>query len=69
MSWTKTTRKQYRREGLRYASDLTDREWQLVARLLPKPKRMGRPREVREPCGTSQTLSQYTRPRLLKHRM
>jgi len=46
MSWTKTTRKQYRRDGLRYASDLTDREWQLVARLLPKPKRTGRPREV-----------------------
>ena len=46
MSWTKTTRKQYRRNGLRYASDLTDREWQLIARLLPKPKRMGRPREV-----------------------
>jgi putative transposase len=46
MSWTKTTRKQYRRDGLRYASDLTDREWKLIARLLPKPKRMGRPREV-----------------------
>jgi putative transposase len=46
MSWTKTTRKQYRRDGLRYASDLTDGEWQLVARLLPKPKRMGRPPEV-----------------------
>jgi putative transposase len=46
MTWTKTTRKQYRRDGLGYASDLTDREWQLVARLLPKPKRVGRPREV-----------------------
>ena len=46
MSWTKTTRKQYRRNGLRYASDMTDREWQLVARLLPKPRRVGRPREV-----------------------
>jgi putative transposase len=46
MSWTKTTRKQYRRNGLRYASDLTDREWQLIARLLPKPRRVGRPREV-----------------------
>ena len=46
MSWTKTTRKQYRRNGLRYASDLTDAEWKLIARLLPKPKRMGRPREV-----------------------
>jgi len=46
MPWTKTTRKQYRRNGLRYASDMTDREWQLVARLLPKPRRVGRPREV-----------------------
>jgi putative transposase len=46
MPWTKTTRKQYRRNGLRYASDMTDREWQLIARLLPKPRRVGRPREV-----------------------
>jgi putative transposase len=46
MTWTKTTRKQYRRDGLRYASDVTDSEWRLIARLLPKPKRMGRPREV-----------------------
>jgi putative transposase len=46
MSWTKTTRKQYRRDGLRYASDMTDAEWKLIARLLPKPKRTGRPREV-----------------------
>jgi putative transposase len=46
MPWTKTTRKQYRRSGLRYASDLTDGEWQLIARLLPKPRRVGRPREV-----------------------
>lgn len=46
MPWTKTTRKQYRRNGLRYASDLTDSEWQLIARLLPKPRRVGRPREV-----------------------
>lgn len=46
MSWTKTTRKQYRRDGLRYASDLTDAEWKLIARKLPRPKRVGRPREV-----------------------
>jgi putative transposase len=46
MTWTKTTRRQYRRDGLRYASDLTDSEWRLIAHLLPKPKRMGRPREV-----------------------
>ena len=46
MSWTKTTRKQYRRDGLRYASDVTDAEWKLIARLLPEPRRVGRPREV-----------------------
>ena len=26
MAWTKTTRKQYRRDGLRYASDTTYKE-------------------------------------------
>jgi putative transposase len=46
MPCTKTTRKQYRRDGLRYASDLTDAEWKLIVRLLPKPRRVGRPREV-----------------------
>jgi putative transposase len=46
MPWTKTTRKQYRRDGQRYASDLTDAEWKLIARLLPKPRRVGRPREI-----------------------
>ena len=30
---------------------------------------IGRPREPREPAGTSHTLSQYRRPRLLKHKM
>jgi putative transposase len=46
MPWTKTTRKQYRRVGLRYASDMTDREWKVVARLLPRPRRVGRLRTV-----------------------
>jgi putative transposase len=46
MSWTKTTRKQYRRDGLRYASDRTNHEWELVTPFLPKPRRIGRPREV-----------------------
>jgi len=46
MAWTKITRKQYRRDGLRYASDTTDEEWKLLRRLLPKQGRMGRPREV-----------------------
>lgn len=30
MAWTEITRRQYRREGLRYASDLTDAEWGLL---------------------------------------
>jgi putative transposase len=28
--WTETTRRQYRREELRYASDMTDAEWALI---------------------------------------
>jgi len=44
MSWTETTRRHYGREGLRYASDLTDDEWALIAPYLPKSKRCGRPR-------------------------
>jgi putative transposase len=47
MAWTKTTRGQYRRDGLRYASDTTFEEWMLLSRLLPKQGRIGRPREVR----------------------
>ena len=33
MAWTKTTRKQYRRDGQRYASDATWKEWMLFSRL------------------------------------
>ena len=46
MPWTEITRPQYRRDGLRYASDLTEAEWLIAARLLPPPSRVGRPREV-----------------------
>ena len=46
MAWTETTRRQYRREGLRYASDLTDEEWALIAPLLPSPAKVGRPRRT-----------------------
>ena len=34
------------RKGLRYPSDLTDAEWALVAPLIPRAKRGGRPRYV-----------------------
>ena len=42
--WTETTQPQYRREGLRYASDVTDAEWAEIEALLPAAKRLGRPR-------------------------
>lgn len=46
MPWTKITRAQYRRDGLRYASDMTDEEWALIVRQLPPRQRLGRPRKV-----------------------
>ncbi len=48
--WTETTRPKYERSGLRYASDLTDAEWNVIGSLLPARKRLGRPRttEMRE---------------------
>jgi transposase len=46
MTWTEITRRQYRREGLRYASDLTDAEWALIEPFLPAPAKVGRPRET-----------------------
>jgi len=46
MAWTETTRRQYRREGLRYASDLTDAEWALIEPHLPSPAKVGRPRKT-----------------------
>jgi putative transposase len=46
MSWTEITRKQYRRDRLRYASDTTTAEWVLLSFFLPAPCRVGRPREV-----------------------
>jgi putative transposase len=46
MSWTEITREQYRRDGLRYASDMTDAEWNLIEPLMPGRCRRGRPREI-----------------------
>ena len=42
MAWTEITRGQYRREGLRYASDTTDEEWAVIERRLPQPCVRGR---------------------------
>jgi len=44
MPWTEITRRDYRRDGLRYASDLTDEEWALITPHLPPPRPVGRPR-------------------------
>jgi len=46
MAWTKTTRQQYARWGVRYASDCTDAEWAIVEPFLPGPSRVGRPRKT-----------------------
>ena len=45
MPWSKTTRDEYRRLGCRFASDMTDGEWERLEPLLPRPHRHGRPRK------------------------
>jgi putative transposase len=44
--WTETTRQQYRREHLAYASNMTNAEWLMLSFFLPARYRIGRPREV-----------------------
>jgi transposase len=44
--WTEITRRQYEREGQRYASDVTDAEWALIEPHMPAVKRLGRSRET-----------------------
>jgi transposase len=46
MAWTETTRVRYERHFGRYASDLTDAEWELIAPFLPTEKRTRRPRRT-----------------------
>jgi len=46
MAWTKITRAQHARDHLRFASDLTEAEWALIAPSLPAPSRLGRPRRT-----------------------
>jgi transposase len=42
--WTPATRKYYSRPAVRYQTDLTEAEWQVIAPYLPPPKPSGRPR-------------------------
>lgn len=46
MPWDDITRKQHNRDALRYPSDLTDREWEIVAAMIPPAKPGGRPRST-----------------------
>jgi len=45
LMWTATTHAQHMRDGLRFASDLTDGEWAVLEPLLPPPDGIGRPPE------------------------
>lgn len=44
MAWTGTARKEHNRKGLHYPSDMTDREWDLLAPFVPPAKTGGRRR-------------------------
>jgi len=44
MAWTGIARQEHSRKGLRYSSDMTDREWALAAPFIPAAKRGGRRR-------------------------
>jgi transposase len=46
MPWTEAARREYQRETPRYASDLTDHEWALIAPFMPPPRPIGRPRKT-----------------------
>lgn len=44
MAWTELTRRQHDRKGDKYASDMKDAEWALIAPSMSPPKTTGRPR-------------------------
>jgi len=44
MAWSGIARREHSREGLRYSSDMTDREWMVTAPFIPPAKRGGRRR-------------------------
>lgn len=46
MPWTETASREYQWEMRRYASDMTDHEWALIAPFMPPLKRLGRPRTM-----------------------
>ncbi|WP_037144409.1 transposase, partial [Rhizobium sullae] len=46
MAWTPFTRRHHDRSRMRYASDLTDREWGLIEPFMPRQPRLGRRRKT-----------------------
>ncbi len=44
MAWSGIARREHSRDGLRYPSDMTDREWMVTAPFIPPAKRGGRRR-------------------------
>lgn len=44
MPWNDIARVEYARRSARYASDLTDREWEVIAPFMPQERELGRPR-------------------------
>ena len=44
MGWTETARREHDRRRLRYTSDCTDLEWAIIAPLLARTTKVGRPR-------------------------
>jgi hypothetical protein len=49
--WTSRNRARYDRSKLRYPSDVTDEEWELIVPLIPPGKSGGGKRTVRAGCG------------------
>ena len=44
--WNRATRKDYKRDGGRYESGVTDKEWAIIEPMIPKQGRLGRPRQT-----------------------
>ena len=61
MPWHGTTCENYRRDGRRYESDVTDTEWATIAPLIPRGDAPGVP--ARQTCARFSTLSRMCGPR------
>jgi len=58
LPWTESTRREYRRTAPRCKSDVTDREWALIERIMPPPKPLaGREQRSCEPNASSSAVA------------